>query len=176
MMETIVVLKLPTQWRTKTRWYSDWPDFLKPVFRPFWPDTISSKELVNAMNAALTLPGQTNAWSMSIKNRIDMLTTGIRPPVGVKIFGADLAEIEKVGQHLEGILQKVPGTRSVFGERVAALFRGLRPQPRADGPLPSDDRRSAGSDHDRDRRRERVDVCRRTQRYPINIRSARDAR
>jgi Cu/Ag efflux pump CusA len=59
---------------------------------------------------------------MPIKNRIDMLTTGIRTPVGVKIFGADLAEIEKIGQHLEGILQKIPGTRSVFGERVAGGY------------------------------------------------------
>jgi len=119
MMETIVVLKPPTQWRGKARWYSDWPNFVKPVFRPFWPDTISWEELVNEMNAKLALPGQTNAWSMPIKNRIDMLTTGIRTPVGVKIFGSDLAEIEKIGQHLEGILQKIPGTRSVFGERVA---------------------------------------------------------
>ena len=122
MMETIVVLKPQKEWRTRDRWYSDWPDFTKPLFRPFWPETISSEELVNAMNARLTLPGQTNAWSMPIKNRIDMLTTGIRTPVGVKIFGADLAEIEKVGQHLEGILQKIPGTRSVFGERVAGGF------------------------------------------------------
>src|ERR1700694_1140660 len=59
---------------------------------------------------------------MTIKNRIDMLTTGIRTPVGVKIFGADLAEIEKIGQQLEGILQKIPGTRSVFGERVAGGY------------------------------------------------------
>lgn len=122
MMETIVVLKPPTEWRAKARWYSDWPDFIKPVFRPFWPDTISWDELVNEMNARLTLPGQTNAWSMPIKNRIDMLTTGIRTPVGVKIFGSDLAEIEKIGQRLEGILQKVPGTRSVFGERVAGGY------------------------------------------------------
>ena len=122
MMETIVVLKPQTEWRAKARWYSNWPDFIKPVFRPFWPDTISWEELVNEMNARLTLPGQTNAWSMPIKNRIDMLTTGIRTPVGVKIFGSDLAEIEKIGQHLEGILQKVPGTRSVFGERVAGGY------------------------------------------------------
>ncbi len=122
MMETIVVLKPQTAWRTKARWYSNWPDFLKPLFRPFWPDTISWDELVNEMNARLTLPGQTNAWSMPIKNRIDMLTTGIRTPVGVKIFGSDLAEIEKIGQHLEGILQKIPGTRSVFGERVAGGY------------------------------------------------------
>ncbi|HEX7418620.1 MAG TPA: efflux RND transporter permease subunit, partial [Thermoanaerobaculia bacterium] len=122
MMETIVVLKPPAQWRGKARWYSNWPGFIKPVFRPFWPDTISWEELVNEMNAKLTLPGQTNAWSMPIKNRIDMLTTGIRTPVGVKIFGSDLAEIERIGQHLEGILQKVPGTRSVFGERVAGGY------------------------------------------------------
>jgi Cu(I)/Ag(I) efflux system membrane protein CusA/SilA len=122
MMETIVVLKPQKEWRAKARWYSDWPDFIKPVFRPFWPDTISWEELVNEMNARLTLPGQTNAWTMPIKNRIDMLTTGIRTPVGVKIFGSDLAEIEKIGQHLEGILQKVPGTRSVFGERVAGGY------------------------------------------------------
>jgi len=122
MMETIVVLKPPSEWRAKERWYSNWPNFMKPVFRPFWPDTISWEELVNEMNARLALPGQTNAWSMPIKNRIDMLTTGIRTPVGVKIFGSDLAEIEKIGQHLEGILQKVPGTRSVFGERVAGGY------------------------------------------------------
>jgi Cu(I)/Ag(I) efflux system membrane protein CusA/SilA len=122
MMETIVVLKPAKEWRAKERWYSNWPAFTKPLFRPFWPDTISEDELVNEMNARLTLPGQTNAWSMPIKNRIDMLTTGIRTPVGVKIFGSDLAEIEKIGQHLEGILQKVPGTRSVFGERVAGGY------------------------------------------------------
>jgi len=122
MMETIIVLKPQKEWRTKDRWYSSWPGFIRPVFRPFWPDTISSDELVNEMNARLTLPGQTNAWSMPIKNRIDMLTTGIRTPVGVKIFGANLEEIQKIGQHLEGILQKVPGTRSVFGERVAGGY------------------------------------------------------
>jgi Cu(I)/Ag(I) efflux system membrane protein CusA/SilA len=122
MMETIVVLKPQTEWRAKARWFSNWPDFIKPVFRPLWPDTISWDELVNEMNARLALPGQTNAWSMPIKNRIDMLTTGIRTPVGVKIFGSDLAEIEKIGQHVEGILQKVPGTRSVFGERVAGGY------------------------------------------------------
>jgi Cu(I)/Ag(I) efflux system membrane protein CusA/SilA len=74
---------------------------------------MSSDELVNEMNAALTLPGQTNAWTMPIKNRIDMLTTGIRTPVGIKIFGSDLKQIEALGKRLEGILQPVPGTRSV---------------------------------------------------------------
>jgi len=122
MMETVVVLKPTSEWRTRPRWYSNWPNFTKPLFRPLWPETMSWDELVNEMNAKLTLPGQTNAWTMPIKNRIDMLTTGIRTPVGIKIFGADLKQIETIGQHLEGILQKVPGTRSVYGERVAGGY------------------------------------------------------
>jgi copper/silver efflux system protein len=122
MMETVVVLKPTSEWRTRARWYSNWPDFTKPLFRPLWPETMSWDELVNEMNTKLTLPGQTNAWTMPIKNRIDMLTTGIRTPVGIKVFGTDLKEIEKIGQRLEGILQKVPGTRSVYGERVAGGY------------------------------------------------------
>jgi copper/silver efflux system protein len=123
MMETVVILKPEAQWRTKGRWYSSWmPDLLKPLVRPLWPETISWDELVNDMNAGLQLPGQTNAWTMPIKNRIDMLTTGIRTPVGIKIFGADLAQIERIARQLEPILQAVPGTRSVYGERVAGGF------------------------------------------------------
>ena len=98
------------------------PDFLKPLVRPLWPETISWDELVNEMNASLQLPGQTNAWTMPIKNRIDMLTTGIRTPVGIKIFGADLAQIERIARQLEPVLQAVPGTRSVYGERVAGGY------------------------------------------------------
>jgi len=123
MMETVVTLKPESQWRTKDRWYSSWlPDFAKPLVRPLWPETISWDELVNEMNAQLQLPGQTNAWTMPIKNRIDMLTTGIRTPVGIKVFGADLAHIEQITRQLEPILQGVPGTRSVYGERVAGGF------------------------------------------------------
>jgi len=123
MMETVVVLKPESQWRPKDRWYSKWlPGFLKPVVRPLWPETISWDDLVNEMNAALTLPGQTNAWTMPIKNRIDMLTTGIRTPVGIKVFGFDLKEIERIGKQLEQTLQQVPGTRSVYGERVAGGY------------------------------------------------------
>jgi copper/silver efflux system protein len=123
MMETIVVLKPQSKWRTRDRWYSSrTPGFVKPVLRPLWPETISWDELVNEMNTALTLPGQTNAWTMPIKNRIDMLTTGVRTPVGIKVFGSDLAEIERIGRRLEQVLQPVPGTRSVYGERVAGGF------------------------------------------------------
>ncbi len=123
MMETVVVLKPQSEWRTRDRWYSGWmPNFLKPLVHPLWPETLSWDELVNEMNTRLTLPGQTNAWTMPIKNRIDMLTTGIRTPVGIKIFGSDLNEIQAIGSKLEGILQNVPGTRSVYGERVAGGY------------------------------------------------------
>jgi len=122
MMETVVVLKPNSEWRTRPRWYSNGPDFIKPLLRPLWPETLSWDELVDEMNAKLTLPGQTNAWTMPIRNRIDMLTTGIRTPVGIKVFGADVAEIERIGQQVEGILRNVPGTRSVYGERVAGGY------------------------------------------------------
>jgi len=74
------------------------------------------------MDRALQFPGVTNAWTMPIKNRIDMLTTGIRTPVGIKIFGPDLKEIEKLGEHLEMVLKDVPGTRSVYAERVSSGY------------------------------------------------------
>ena len=123
MMETVVVLKPESQWRHKDRWYSKWtPDFLQGLFRPLWPDRVSWEDLVNEMDRKLQLPGQTNAWTMPIRNRIDMLTTGIRTPVGIKVFGSDLKQIEAIGKQLEQIVQKVPGTRSVYGERVAGGY------------------------------------------------------
>jgi Cu(I)/Ag(I) efflux system membrane protein CusA/SilA len=123
MAETTVILKPESQWRHKERWYSNWlPSFLQPVVRPLWPDTMSWEELVNDLDHRLQLPGQTNAWTMPIRNRIDMLTTGIRTPVGVKVFGADLKQIEAVGKQLEQIIGRVPGARSVYGERVAGGY------------------------------------------------------
>jgi Cu(I)/Ag(I) efflux system membrane protein CusA/SilA len=124
MMETTVVLKPSSQWRAKARWYSSWaPEWLKVlVLRRVWPDHISWEELEAEMDRALQIPGTTNAWTMPIKNRIDMLTTGVRTPVGIKIYGADLKEIESIGQTLEPILRAVPGTRSVYAERVAGGY------------------------------------------------------
>jgi Cu(I)/Ag(I) efflux system membrane protein CusA/SilA len=123
MMETTVVLKPESQWRTKPRWYSAWmPSFLMPVVRPFWPDHISWEELTNDLDQRLQIPGQTNAWTMPIRNRIDMLTTGIRTPVGIKVFGADLKQIENLGKELEQIVSRVPGARSVYGERVSGGY------------------------------------------------------
>src|SRR5512139_465305 len=123
MMETTVVLKPRTEWRSKPRWYSSRaPDWLKPVLRPIWPEHLSWEELVEQMDGALRIPGVTNAWTMPIKARVDMLTTGVRTPVGIKIFGADLKEIERVGEQLEGIIRGVPGTRSVYAERVTGGY------------------------------------------------------
>ncbi|PWB74581.1 MAG: CusA/CzcA family heavy metal efflux RND transporter [Holophagae bacterium] len=123
MMETTVVLKPETQWEAKQRWYTAWaPDWIKPLLRPIWPDRISWEELVDKMDRALKIPGVTNAWTMPIKGRIDMLTTGVRTPIGIKVFGADLAEIQRIGEHLEGILRDIPGTRSVFAERVTGGY------------------------------------------------------
>jgi len=123
MMETTVVLKPEEQWEAKQRWYSSWgPDWLKRLLRPIWPDHISWEELVDKMDRALQIPGVTNAWTMPIKARIDMLSTGVRTPIGVKIFGANLKEMERIGEQLEGILRAIPGTRSVFAERVTGGY------------------------------------------------------
>ena len=123
MMETTVVLKPEAQWREQPRWYSSWaPGILRRFLRPFWRDRISEEALVDEMDRAMKAPGLTTAWTMPIKARIDMLSTGIRTPVGLKISGADLAEIERLGRDAEVILQRVPNTRSVFAERVAGGY------------------------------------------------------
>jgi Cu(I)/Ag(I) efflux system membrane protein CusA/SilA len=75
-------------------------------------------ELVTAMNAAIQIPGLNNAWTMPIKTRIDMLATGIKTPVGIKVAGADLAQLEKIAEQIEAVVRQVPGTSSVFAERV----------------------------------------------------------
>lgn len=123
MMETVVQLRPPLAWRARERWYSGWaPNWLRGLLRPFWPDRLSWDELVDEMDRALRLPGVTNAWTMPIKARIDMLTTGVRTPVGIKVFGDDLAVIEKTGAAIEAALRNVPGTRSAFAERAAGGF------------------------------------------------------
>ena len=123
MMETTVVLKPESEWRHKDTWYTAWaPAWTLPVLRRITPDHISWEELVGQMDQALKLPGSTNAWTMPIKARIDMLTTGIRTPVGIKVYGSDLQKIEALGGQLEAVLGKVPGTRSVFSERTAGGY------------------------------------------------------
>jgi Cu(I)/Ag(I) efflux system membrane protein CusA/SilA len=123
MMETTIVLKPEAQWREQPRWYSSWaPEWLKGVLRSIWRDRITEDTLVAEMDAALRLPGISNAWTMPIKGRLDMLSTGIRTPVGIKVAGADLATVEKVAKDIEAAVQHVPGTRSVYAERVAGGY------------------------------------------------------
>ncbi len=122
MMETVVVLKPENEWRKVKRWYRWLPEFVRWPFRSIWSDHISYENLISEMDQALKIPGTTNAWTMPIKNRIDMLSTGVRTPIGIKIFGADLKQIEEIGTHLESIIRNVPGTRSVYAERAAGGY------------------------------------------------------
>ena len=119
MLETVIVLKPRSEWRHVDTWYSSWsPEWAKVVFRHFTPDTISTDELISQMNAALQLPGVSNTWTMPIRGRIDMLTTGIRTPIGLKISGSDTKEIQKVGLEIQSVLTGIKGTRSAFAERT----------------------------------------------------------
>ena len=123
MIETTIVLKPESQWRSRTRFYSAWaPEWLKGVLRSAWPDHISHEELVTQLDAALKIPGTTNAWTMPIKARIDMLSTGVRTPIGIKVVGTEVTDLEQIGLEVEAILKDVPGTRSVFAERAAGGF------------------------------------------------------
>ena len=127
MMETVVELKPESEWPKVPRWYSARaPNWLQGILRRAWPDHKSMDELIygpGGMNEALQLPGVSNAWTMPIKARIDMLTTGVRTPVGIKIMGADLVEVQKLGEHIEmALLKDVPGTKGVFAERAAGGY------------------------------------------------------
>ncbi len=119
MMETTIILKPESQWRGKERWFSTWaPRPLRAVLSDIWPEHISHEELVSELDQALRIPGTSNAWTMPIKARIDMLSTGVRTPIGIKVIGSDASELERIGIHVESILRTVPGTRSVFAERA----------------------------------------------------------
>jgi len=120
MMETTILLKPESGWRHKPRWYSSFaPEWLQSLLRPLWRDRLSEDELIAELDRALQLPGISNAWTMPIKGRIDMLSTGIRTPVGIKVSGSDLGAIQSVAVDVEAILGKLPETRSVLAERLA---------------------------------------------------------
>jgi Cu(I)/Ag(I) efflux system membrane protein CusA/SilA len=127
MVENTITLKPEDEWRKipQKRWYSSWaPEFIKKILRPIWPDhkRMSWDELTAEMNSMLKFPGVTNIWTMPIRNRTDMLTTGIRTPVGIKIYGKDLGVIENIGEQIEAALRDVPGTISAYAERVTGGY------------------------------------------------------
>jgi Cu(I)/Ag(I) efflux system membrane protein CusA/SilA len=121
MLETVIILKPKQEWRQADTWYSSWaPGPVKAILRHITPDRISQDALISQMNQALQLPGLAAGWTMPIKGRIEMLSTGLRTPIGLKISGADLAAIERIGAQVEGVLPAVKGTRSVFAERTGS--------------------------------------------------------
>ena len=123
MLETVITLKPKSEWRRVDTWYSSWaPEWGKKMLRRITPDHISREELVAELNSALKIPGLANAWTMPIKARIDMLTTGVRTPVGIKISGSDLKKIEQIGISVEKHLSRVEGTRSIFAERTSGGY------------------------------------------------------
>jgi copper/silver efflux system protein len=100
MFETTITLKPESKWRKGMTW----------------------EKLISELDQVLRFPGVTNIWTMPIKNRTDMLITGIRTPVGIKIFGKDLSKIEEIGKEIEAVVKDVPGTRSVYAERVTTGY------------------------------------------------------
>ena len=110
MIETTIRLKPESEWPAVNIKGDDGKVI---AYRKRTPD-----ELTDALNAVVQIPGLNNAWTMPIRTRIDMLSTGIKTPVGIKIAGADLATLERIGTEVEAVVRKVPGTTSVFAERV----------------------------------------------------------
>jgi Cu(I)/Ag(I) efflux system membrane protein CusA/SilA len=100
MIETVVLLRPRSEWRPG----------------------MTTERLVEELAAAVETPGFQSAWTMPVKARVDMLTTGIRTPIGIKVFGPDLTVIAELGEDLESILRRVPGTRSVYAERELGGF------------------------------------------------------
>jgi Cu(I)/Ag(I) efflux system membrane protein CusA/SilA len=110
MIETTIMLKPEKEWPAV--------DLKDPAGRTVAHRRRTLDELVTALNAAVQIPGLTNAWTMPIKTRIDMLATGIKTPVGIKVAGPNLAELERIAGQIEALIHRVPGTGSVFAERV----------------------------------------------------------
>ena len=100
MFETVINLKPESEWRAG----------------------MTTDKLIAEMDKALQFPGVSNAWTMPIKARLDMLATGIRTPIGIKVFGKDLVEMEKLAKQIEAVVKQVPGTTSAFAERITGGF------------------------------------------------------
>jgi Cu(I)/Ag(I) efflux system membrane protein CusA/SilA len=134
MIETVVQLHDPSQWRARPvrHFFSDWPDWLKwPFTSTFWPERrrITTSELKYGwtdpdgtrhpgLNQAVSFPGVANAWPYPIENRLNMLTTGIKTPVGIKILGPDLKVLSEVAERTAAALQTIEGTLSAYPERT----------------------------------------------------------
>ena len=114
--------KVIHEWRKRDvkRFFSGWPQFLRNPLARIWPEKryITIDELADDLDRAIQFPGLTNAWTMPIKTRIDMLSTGIKTPVGIKLMGPDLEVLSELGAGIEAVMRNIPGTLSAFSERV----------------------------------------------------------
>jgi Cu(I)/Ag(I) efflux system membrane protein CusA/SilA len=121
MIETVITLRPRDEWPLieSERWWSGAPEWVAPALRVAWPEQRprTIEELASDISAAAATPGYQMAVAPPIRTRIDMLTTGVRTPVGIKVFGENLEEIERISVDLERMLRDVPGTRSTFAER-----------------------------------------------------------
>jgi Cu(I)/Ag(I) efflux system membrane protein CusA/SilA len=125
MVETTIMLKAPDEWpqREMKRFYSDWPvpNRVRSWLQHIWPESAPVREPVEldrAINEAIQFPGLTNAGMEGpIKIRLDMLTTGIRAPVGIKIAGPDLLTLQDLAQRVAGVVEAIPGTISAYPDR-----------------------------------------------------------
>lgn len=122
MIETVIMLKPRDQWRRLriARFYDDWPSWLQAPFQYVWPKErpMTKDELLAELRAKTDIPGVLPSWLQPIQTRIVMLQSGFRAMMGVKIFGSDLREIERLGLELEKILKKVPGATDVVADRI----------------------------------------------------------
>lgn len=122
MIETIVLLKPESQWRKRPveRFYKDWPAWLTPPFRYLLPEerSITKDEILEDLRRKTDIPGVLPSWLQPIQTRIVMLQSGFRAMMGVKIYGSDLNEIERIGLQIEQILKETPGATDVVADRI----------------------------------------------------------
>ncbi len=122
MVETTILLKPEDEWRKvpAKRFFSGWPPWIKTPLARVFPEekSITAEQLIEQLNDAIQFPGLTNAWTMPIKTRIDMLSTGIKTPVGIKVMGDDLTVLNQIGEEIEALVSTLPGTLSAYSERV----------------------------------------------------------
>jgi Cu(I)/Ag(I) efflux system membrane protein CusA/SilA len=126
MLETTIMLRPEDEWRKAPvkRFFTNWPSIIRKPLSKIWPEekSITPKELTDKLNKAIQFPGLTNAWTMPIKTRIDMLATGIKTPVGIKVMGDDLDTLSSLGEQIEAVLSPLKGTLSVYAERVTGGY------------------------------------------------------
>ncbi len=122
MIESIIVLKPESEWRLipVKRWFSDWPGWLKAGLAWVWPEhrRITKSEILGELQEKTAIPGVLPTFLQPIQTRLVMLTTGFRAMMGVKIFGSDLRQIERIGLQIEQLLKEVPGATDIVADRL----------------------------------------------------------